>query len=97
MEEHALAALELQRSREQLRALLIPDPLTGRIEADAFPRSQLMRFVFSAGKRNLAMSALGAAFSMFAARRRAGGSRSGRGGWARVIHSVAEAVGSRRR
>ncbi len=94
MEEHAIAALELQRSRAQLRALLLPDPETGRIEADAFPRSQLMRFVFSAGKRNLAMSALGAAFSMFAGRRR---SASGGGGWSQVLHSVADAVGSRRR
>jgi hypothetical protein len=69
MEEHALE-LELQRSRAQLRALLVPDPQTGRIEADAFPRSQLMRFAFSAGKRNLAMSALGTALSMWVARRR---------------------------
>lgn len=95
MEEHALAALELQRSRAQLRALLLPDPVTGRIEADAFPRSQLMRFVFSAGKRNLAMTALGAAFSLFAGRRRA--ARSSGGGWSQILHSVADAVGARRR
>lgn len=95
MEEHALAALELQRSRAQLRSLLLPDPVTGRIEADAFPRSQLMRFVFSAGKRNLAMSAIGAAFSMFAGRRRR--ASGGSGGWSQVLHSVADAVGKRRR
>ena len=95
MEEHALAALELQRSRALLRAMLLPDPETGRIEADAFPRSQLMRFVFGAGKRNLAMSALGAAFSMFAGRRRR--ARNERGGWSQVLHSVVDAVGTRRR
>jgi hypothetical protein len=93
MEEHAIA-LELQRSRAQLRALLVPDPETGRIEADAFPRSQLMRFVFNAGKRKLAMSALGAAVSLFVGRRRAANRGSG---WSRVLHSVVDAVGTRRR
>ena len=93
MEEHAIA-LELQRSRAQLRALLLPDPVTGRIEADAFPRSQLMRFVLSAGKRNLAMSVISTALAMFARRRRTAG---GGGGWSQVLHSVADAVGSRRR
>lgn len=93
MEEHAIA-LELQHSRAQLRALLLPDPATGRIEADAFPRSQLMRFVFSPGKRNLAMSAVSTALAMFAGRRRAA---TGGGRWSQVLHSVADAVGNRRR
>jgi hypothetical protein len=93
MEEHAIA-LELQRSRARLRALLVPDPETGRIEADAFPRSQVMRFVFSAGKRKLAISALGTAFSLFMGRRRAANRG---GGWSQVLRSVADAVGTRRR
>jgi hypothetical protein len=88
--------MELQRSRAQLRALLLPDPETGRIEADAFPRSQLMRFVFSAGKRNLALSALGTAFSFFASRRRSA-KRGKNAGWSQVLHSVADVVGTRRR
>lgn len=40
-------AVSLQQSRAQLRSLLIPDPDTGRIEADVFPRSIAMRVAVS--------------------------------------------------
>lgn len=47
MEKHDVQ-LELQQNRARLRALLLPDPETGRIEADVFPRSKAMRLVLSA-------------------------------------------------
>jgi hypothetical protein len=47
MEEHDLVAA-LRQTRARLRALLIPDPATGRIEADVFPRSTVMRFLVAA-------------------------------------------------
>jgi hypothetical protein len=61
MEEHAVkqaAVARLAHSRGLLRALLIPDPGTGKIEADVFPRSAVMRFLFDGGKRRMAFSAL---------------------------------------
>lgn len=57
MEEHVVAA-NLQHSRARIRALLLPDPLTGRMEADEFPRSAAMRFLFDPRRRRLAMMAL---------------------------------------
>ena len=42
MEEHDLE-LRLTESRARLRTLLVPDPETGHIEADVFPRSIAMR------------------------------------------------------
>lgn len=35
--------LSLARNRARLRSLLVPDPETGRIEADVFPRSAAMK------------------------------------------------------
>jgi len=46
MDEHDLQ-LRLQQNRAELRSLLIPDPETGHIEADVFPRSVAMRVVVS--------------------------------------------------
>lgn len=46
MDQHELA-LNLQHSRARLRELLIPDPETGQIEADVFPRSTAMRALVS--------------------------------------------------
>lgn len=60
---------ELANSRARIRALLIADPGTGRIEADVFPRSAVMRFVFNARARKLAFSALSLG-ALFASRRR---------------------------
>ena len=59
MEEYVVMA-SLQESRARIRAMLVPDPATGRIEADQFPRSAVMRFVLNARARRIAM----AAFSM---------------------------------
>jgi hypothetical protein len=39
--------VRLEQSRARLRSLLIPDPATGRIEADVFPRSIAMRVAVS--------------------------------------------------
>ncbi|HTQ35825.1 MAG TPA: hypothetical protein VMH77_02210 [Steroidobacteraceae bacterium] len=47
MEEYAVVQ-RLAESRAHLRALLIPDPATGRIEADVFPRSIITRTLLSA-------------------------------------------------
>lgn len=84
MEEHAVTA-RLAQSRAQLRAMLVPDPATGRIEADVFPRSAVMRFLFDPRRRGLATAGI-AALSMLAGRRRArraGGARR-IGGWSQM-------------
>jgi hypothetical protein len=47
MEEHELE-LSLRHSRARLRSLLVPDPQTGQIEADVFPRSVAMRALLAA-------------------------------------------------
>ena len=46
MEEHDLAA-RLRHNRARMRALLLPDPETGRIEANVFPRSIAMRVLIA--------------------------------------------------
>jgi hypothetical protein len=73
MEEHVITT-RLDQSRAQLRAMLVPDPQTGRIEADVFPRSAVMRFLFDPRRRGMATAGL-AAVGMLAGRRkrRAGG------------------------
>lgn len=63
MESHAVTA-RLHDSRERLRQLLIPDPGTGRIESDVFPRSAVMQFMFNARARRVAMALL-SVFLMF--------------------------------
>jgi hypothetical protein len=91
MEEHAVTA-RMEQSRAQLRALLLPDPHTGRIEADVFPRSAVMRFVFDPGKRRVALNALTTLASM-----------RGSGGFAKLsllsnlTQSVSALLSSRRR
>jgi hypothetical protein len=35
--------MSLAQSRARLRSLLVPDPETGHIEADVFPRSKAMK------------------------------------------------------
>ncbi len=49
MEEHAVA-IELQQSRAQLRTLLLPDPATGRVEANVFPRSAVIALPVRSGQ-----------------------------------------------
>ncbi|MET0279570.1 MAG: hypothetical protein ABW278_00400 [Steroidobacteraceae bacterium] len=91
MEEHAVVR-RLEQSRAQLRELLLPDPLTGRIEADVFPRSAVMRFMFDPGKRRMAMNTLATLASL-----------TGRSGFAKLsmlsnlTQSVAAMLKSRRR
>jgi hypothetical protein len=68
MEEHDLVT-RLEQSRAQLRGLLIPDPVTGRIEADVFPRSAVMRFLLDPRRRGMATAGL-AALGALAGRRR---------------------------
>lgn len=90
MEEHPVT-LELQRSRAMLRAMLLPDPETGRIEADVFPRSAVMRFLFNSRQRKLATAGIGAV-AMLARMRR------GRvGSWAQVVQALGAVLASRRR
>jgi hypothetical protein len=85
MEEHAVTehALteRLEHSRGQLRAMLVPDPQTGRIEADVFPRSAVMRFLFDPRRRGMATAGI-AALTMLAGRRK----RRRVGGWSQMAH-----------
>jgi hypothetical protein len=57
MEANAVAS-ELEHSRALLRAMLLPDPDTGQIEADVFPRSAFMRFLMDPRRRGMATAAL---------------------------------------
>jgi hypothetical protein len=66
MEEHA-AALKLRETRERIRAMLIPDPETGRIESRSFPRSAIMRFAFDPRAGKVLMAGL-SLLMMFKAR-----------------------------
>jgi hypothetical protein len=70
METHAVTA-DLEESRDRLRELLLPDPETGRIEADVFPRSAVMRFMLNPRGRRMAFTAIGA-LAMLAGRRNGG-------------------------
>ena len=46
--ETELVEARLQHSRAQIRAmLLLPDPATGELEEDVFPRSKVMRAAMS--------------------------------------------------
>ena len=85
MEEHVLTrdtlSGRLEHSRAQLRAMLVPDPHTGRIEADVFPRSALMRFLFDPRRRGMATAGI-AALTMLAGRRK----RRRAGGWSQMAH-----------
>jgi hypothetical protein len=87
METHLVEA-RLHASRERLRALLIPDPESGRIEADAFPRSAVMRLVFSTRARRIAMALL--SLAMLWRRRGASGTASI---WPQLTRSLGSLVG----
>jgi hypothetical protein len=91
MEAHSVTG-NLHDSRERIRALLIPDPVTGRIEADTFPRSAVMRFLFNPGSRRLAFGAA-STLVMLAARRRVGGGSI----WPQLTQSVGNLLGLARR
>lgn len=78
MEEHAVTA-RLTDSRARLRAMLVPDPETGHIEADVFPRSAVMRFLFDPRRRGMAGAGI-AALTMLAGRRK----RRRAGGWSQM-------------
>jgi len=67
MEEHVVAA-RLVSNRARLRALLVPDPETGRIEADVFPRSAVMRAMFDTRAIRLAKAGMSIALLVKARR-----------------------------
>lgn len=95
MEEHVIAqsaVARLARSRGLLRELLIPDPGTGKIEADVFPRSAVMRFLFDGGKRRMAFSAL-TTLAMFAGRGRVAKATL----YSTALQFIRQAIGARRR
>lgn len=89
MERHVVSA-RLHDSRERMRALLIPDAYTGRIEADTFPRSALMQFVFNARARRVAMTL----FSLFLMFRRR--SLPGLAVWPQLTRSLGGLLGALR-
>jgi hypothetical protein len=72
--------------------LLLPDAVTGEIEADVFPRSAVMRFLFDSSKRRVAISALSTVAML-----------AGRGGLAKaqlastLVRAARKFVGARRR
>lgn len=70
METHDVTA-ELEQSRARLREMLLPDPETGRIEVDAFPRSAVMRFMLNPRGRRIAFAGV-SALAMLAGRRNGG-------------------------
>jgi hypothetical protein len=89
--ESLAVALRLHESRERVRALLIPDPVTGRIEADAFPRSAVMRFILDSRSRRVSMGVL-SALLLFVRHRRA--SRRARVAvWPRIAGALGTLVG----
>lgn len=50
----------LQHSRAQIRAMLmLPDPETGQLDDDVFPRSAVMRFALDPRRRRMAGAVLG--------------------------------------
>jgi hypothetical protein len=54
------AALSLQRSREELRQVLMPRGPESRNPPGQFPRSAVMQFLLNPGKRKVGMLALSA-------------------------------------
>jgi hypothetical protein len=58
--EAELVAAHLQQTRAQIRALLLlPDPATGELDDDVFPRSAVMRFALDPRRRRMAGAVLG--------------------------------------
>jgi len=82
MEEHALVA-SLEQSRARLRVLLLPDPVTGKVEADVFPRSAITRAL---------LGMLGALFTLLLRRRRRGAGTLLPG----LVHGLLESFGTQR-
>lgn len=89
METHDVSA-NLEESRARLRELLLPDPETGRIEANVFPRSAVMRFMLNPRGRRMAFVAV-SALAMLARR-----SNGGVGLLPVFTQSLAGLLGSRR-
>lgn len=90
MESHIISA-RLHVSRERMRALLIPDALTGRIDADTFPRSALMQFAFNARARRVALAVV-SLFLMFRRSRKL----TGLAQWPPLLRSVGGLIGALR-
>jgi hypothetical protein len=90
METHAVTT-NLEESRARLRELLLPDPETGRIEADVFPRSAVMRFLLNPRGRRMAFTTV-SALAMLARR-----SNGGAGLLPVLTQSLAGLLGTRRR
>ena len=58
MEANTVEA-RLRHSRAQIRALLqLPDPATGQLDDDVFPRSAVMRFALNPRRRRMAGTVL---------------------------------------
>jgi len=72
-----VVAQDLQRSRERLRAIMVPDESVAG-HADVFPRSATMRFLMDGQKRGTATMLLGGLFSLFLGRRLKKGRRARR-------------------
>lgn len=89
MEEHVVTA-RLSDSRARLRTLLLPDPETGHIEADVFPRSKVMRFVFNKRSRRMAMTGVSMALMMAGQRHKA---RAARAVWPVLARSLGKLTG----
>lgn len=83
MDPDALVA-RLQRSREQLRAVLLAGQ-PGHEDADVFPRSRTMRFLLDPARRGLTTAALGSFASFAFGRRRGRRGRQERPGLVRRI------------
>ncbi len=90
METHDVT-VDLADSRARLREMLLPDPETGRIEADVFPRSAVMRFMLNPRGRRMASAAV-SAMAMLARR-----SNGGAGVLPVLTQSLVGLLGSRRR
>lgn len=62
------ARLRLEHNRMRIRSLLmLPDPATGELDDDVFPRSAVMRFALDPRRRRMFGTAL-ASLGMLAAR-----------------------------
>lgn len=89
LEEHLVTA-RLRESRERLRTLLLPDPRTGHIEANVFPRSKVMRLVFNPRARRVALAGISVATMLAGQRHKA---RVARSVWPAVARSLGRLTG----
>lgn len=69
-------AQDLQRSRERLRSVMVPDEREATGHGDVFPRSATMRFLLDGQRRGTATMLLGGLFSLVLGRRLKKGRRS---------------------